>query len=79
MAQIEHFQPTDIKAVRFPNAATFEVGGEDPHDEGTIISIEQFADGFEITGICGEEGYSYTIDQNGIPVDEALSDWDAED
>ena len=79
MALIKLFEPTDIKAVTFPNGRTFEVGGDDPHDDGIVIAITSLENGFEITGSNRIEGYSYTINENGIPVEEELSDWDSED
>ena len=58
------FSPKEIKSVSFPNGTTFTVGDVDM-EGGIVISIEQTATGFEVSGYGDGEGYTYYYDQQG--------------
>ena len=49
---------------------TYEVGSDDPNDDGTIITIEKHPKGYFIMGQSGDEGYGYGVDMEGNIVDE---------
>lgn len=49
---------------------TYEVGSDDPNDEGTIIAIEKHPKGYFIMGQSGREGYGYGVDFEGNQVDQ---------
>ena len=49
---------------------TYEVGSDDPNDDGTIITIEKHPKGYFIMGQSGDEGYGYGVDMEGSIVDE---------
>ena len=58
------FSPKEIKSVSFPNGTSFTVGDVDM-EGGIVISIEQTATGFEVSGYGDGEGYTYYYDQQG--------------
>ena len=49
---------------------TYEKGDSDPNDDGRIMSIEKYPNGYFITGQDGEEGYGYAIDLKGNEMEE---------
>jgi hypothetical protein len=49
---------------------TYEVGSDDPNDEGIIIAIEKHPKGYFIMGQSGREGYGYGVDFEGTQVDQ---------
>jgi hypothetical protein len=49
----------------------YEEGGSDPNDDGIIISIESYRNGYFITGETDRgEGYGYALDLDGSMMDE---------
>jgi len=64
---------------------TYELGIDDPNDDGTVVKIEKYPNGYFITGVIydypeqyvedpegenAEEAYGYAIDLEGNDMDE---------
>ena len=64
---------------------TYELGVDDPNDDGTVVKIEKYPNGYFITGVIydypeqyvedpegenAEEAYGYAIDLEGNHMDE---------
>lgn len=64
---------------------TYELGIDDPNDDGTVVKIEKYPNGYFITGVVydypeqyvedpegenAEEAYGYAIDLEGNHMDE---------
>jgi len=49
---------------------TYELGEEDPNDDGNITSIQKYPNGYHITGQDGSHGYGYALDLDGFEMDE---------
>jgi len=63
------FPDNNLKKVVVAGTA-YEVGSDDPNDEGTIITIEKHPKGYFIMGQAGPEGYGYGVDLEGNVVDQ---------
>ena len=63
------FSDNNLKKVTVAGT-TYEVGSDDPNDDGTIITIEKHPKGYFIMGQSGDEGYGYGVDMEGNIVDE---------
>ena len=63
------FSDNNLKKVTVAGT-TYEVGSDDPNDDGTIITIEKHPKGYFIMGQSGDEGYGYGVDMEGNVVDE---------
>jgi hypothetical protein len=66
--EVPHAQNT-LHSVTIGNT-TYEVGGQDPNDDGIIITIEKHPNGYFIVGQAGAEGYGYGLDFEGTMVEE---------
>ena len=65
----EQFKPKRLKKVTV-GGKTYEKGELDPDDDGRILRIEKFPNGYFITASTGREGYGYAIDLKGNEIDE---------
>lgn len=74
----EAFVPKKLKKLTV-GGKTYELGDFDPNDDGRILSIEKYPNGYFITGEIfsdygdgedPEEGYGYAIDLDGNQMDE---------
>ena len=65
----EAFKPKKLKKVTV-GGKTYEKGELDPDDDGKILRIEKFPNGYFITASTGREGYGYAIDLKGNEIDE---------
>jgi hypothetical protein len=65
----EEHKPKKLKKLTV-GGKTYEKGDHDPNDDGRIMSIEKYPNGYFITGQDGEEGYGYAIDLKGNEMDE---------
>jgi hypothetical protein len=65
-----------ITFIRFQNGLIFEVGSEDESDEGIIIRINEYQNGYEVMGYGNGEGYSryYSPDGNVMDEDDLLQE-----
>ena len=65
----EQFKPKRLKKITV-GGKTYEKGELDPDDDGRILRIEKYPNGYFITGSTGREGYGYAIDLKGNEIDE---------
>ena len=72
------FKPKRLKQLTV-GGKTYEKGADDPNDDGKIMSIEKYPNGYYITGGIysdygdgddAKEGYGYAIDLDGNEMDE---------
>ena len=65
----EQFKPKKLKKITV-GGKTYEKEELDPNDDGRILRIEKYPNGYFITGSTGREGYGYAIDLKGNEIDE---------
>lgn len=58
-----------ITFIRFQNGLIFEVGSEDEFDEGVIVRINEYQNGYEVMGYGNGEGYSRYYNFDGSDMD----------